>query len=241
MATLTRLQFLYAVQNALDSTGTDTITTTTSTTPRFSADAVKAIGGNVFDEEWAGILDQNQVYRFNAITGLTTDSSGRIATSGLTTGSGDTAKNFYRVLSGFSDGNVLYRETDYRNVPLATVTNYNAPWDYLFYLAGSDYFQLLPVASGTTIQTWVSWTPTSIPDLSADASVIDFPAGSEYLLVWQTAAKLLAGKGGSEAGAAQVLFGLADDARKSMLAGVGRLTTRPNFMLFQDTAGSWGG
>lgn len=235
---MTRLQFEYAVQNALDGTGLDTIVSTTSSTPRFGTSQVQAVGDNVFAEEWGNILDANQTYRFNSVS-TTTDSAGCVAITSLTTGSGDTAKNFYRVLSGPTDGNALYRETDYRNVPIATLSNYQAPWDYLYYLAGAN-FQMLPVASGTALTWGVSWTPTVISGLAADASVIDFPSGYEYLLVWQSAGKLLAGKGG-KSDQAQVLFTLAETARKNLLAGVGRLTTRPNFLMFQDLAMHWGG
>lgn len=234
---MTQAQFWAAVQNYLDSTGTDASSAATIDSLRWDHTTISAVGDNVFGEEWSNILDTNQVYRFQNITNLTTDSNGQIALTSLTTGSGDTAKNFYRVLSGFSDGTVLYRQTDYRNVPLGTVTNYQSPWDYLFYLAGQN-FQFLPVASGTVLQTWVSWTPTTISALATSSSVIDFP--SPYVLVWQTAGKLLL-KGGAQSGAAQTMFQLAEDARQNMLGSIARLTTRPDFLQFTDTAANWGG
>lgn len=209
------------------------------TSTRWSDAEIIAVGGLVFNTEWSGILNTNQYYRLNNVA-VTTDSSGRIAIADLTTGSGDTAKRFYRVLTGPSDGNILWKETDLRYVPLGTQTNYQNPYEYLYYLAGSDYFQLLPVASGTALTMTVNWTPTSIADLAGVSSTIDFPAGSEYILPWTAAGSLLL-KGGTEAAAATNLFSLANDARKQMLGSVGRLTVRPSSALYNDSPAAWGG
>lgn len=233
---MTRAEFQAAVQNYLDSTGTDASAAATVSTPRWDSTTISAVGDNVFNEEWSNILDTNQTYRFASVS-VTTDSNGAVAISSLTTGSGDAVQNFYRILSGFTDGTILYRETDYRSVPLGTTTNYQNPWDYLYYLAGQN-FQLLPVQASVALTTWVSWYPTTISALSADNVAIDFP--QPYLLVWQTAAKLMM-KGGSETDASRALSGLADEARKNMLGSIGRLTTRPSFLMFGDSASNWGG
>ena len=237
--TITRTQFQEMVQNAIDSTGMDAVAGSTVSTPRWGTATVNAVGGNVMNEEWSGILNQNPYYRFATIT-TTTDANGCVAISALTTGSADAKQNFYRVLSGFTDGTYLYKEVDFRNVPMATITNYQNPWDYLYYLAGSN-FQLLPVASGTAITTFVNWTPPRVDQLSGDSVALDFPDGAEMILVWQPAAKLLAGKGGAEAAGAQVLTALADDARKNLYGSIARLTTRPSYLLMPDLAQSWGG
>ena len=236
--TITRTQFQEMVQNAIDSTGVDAVAGATVDSPRWNHVTVNAVGGNVMAEEWSGILNQNPYFQFNQIS-TTTDANGCVAIANLTTGSGDSKQNFYRVLNGFTDGTYLYKEVDFRNVPMATITNYQNPWDYLYYLAGAN-FQLLPVSSGIAITTFVNWTPPRVDQLSGDSVPLDFPDGSEMILVWQTAAKLLAGKGGAEAAGAQVLTALADDARKNLYGSVARLTTRPSFMLFQDTAMNWG-
>lgn len=236
---MNRTQFYTAVQNYLDSTGADANASSTTSTPRWNSATILAVGSIVFQEEWSNILDQNQAYRLNTVS-VTTDSSGRIAISDLSTGSADAKKNFYRVLSGPTDGLVLYRETDFRNVPLGTSANYQAPWDYLYYLAGSDYFQLLPVASGTALTVVVNWTPQTLSALSGDSVAMDFPSGSEYVIVWETAGRLLL-KGGSEAEAANALFALAAQARKNMMGQIARLTTRPSSLMFSDLAAHWGG
>lgn len=238
MAALTRTTFYEAVINYLDATGVDANLAATTTTPRWDKSTILAVGDNVMSEEWSGILDQNQAYRVNTVS-VTTASDGTVAVASLTTGSGDTQKVFYRILSGFTDGTVLYRETDFRNVPLGSSTNYQTPYEYLYYLMGANW-QLLPVASGTALSVVVSYTPPSMGNLATDASTIDFPAGAEYILVWRTAAKLLL-KGGTQTGPAAALDALADDARKNMYGQIGRLTTRPNSLMFQDLAQNWNG
>lgn len=235
--TITRTQFQEMVQNALDSTGVDAVSNATVDSARWNHVTVNAVGGNVCQEEWSGILNQNPYYRFASVS-LTTDSNGCVSVANLSTGSGDTKQNLYRLFA-LTDGTYLYRQTDFINVPMATTTNYQTPWDYLFYLAGAN-FQILPVASGTAITAYVNWTPPRVDQLSADSVNIDFPDGAEHILVWQTAAKLLAGKGGAEAAAAAVLTALADDARKNLYGSIARLTTRPTFMGFLDIAANWG-
>lgn len=225
---ITRSQFVDRVRFYMDAEGS----------ARWDEDTILEVGGMVFENEWSGILNQNKNYRMNTAS-VTTDSEGRIAIADLTTGTGDTAKHFFRVLSGPTDGQVLYRETDYQNVPLGIFQNYQYPWAYLYYLAG-DYWQLLPIQNGLALSVVVNWTPTRINDLAGDGSTIDFPAGFDYIPIWQTAGTLLL-KGGAEAEGANAMFALADDARTKMYGQIGRLTTKPSSLQFPDTASSWGG
>lgn len=192
----------------------------------------------VSQAEWTGILNQNPYYRF-ANRSVTTDSSGRIAISDLSSGTGDSREYFYRMLVGPTDGNVLWRETDLRSVPLGTQSSAQSPSEYLFYLAG-DYFQLLPVASGTALTVAVNHVPPTIAQLAGEDSTVVFPTSYEYVAVWTTAGTLFM-KGGAETGAAADLFALASDARRRMLADIGRRTTRPSFALFSDSPAAWGG
>lgn len=226
--TMTVQQFIDYTRSFMDATDS----------ARWDDDEIVAAGGIVMDNEWGGILEANQYYRFNECS-VTTDSSGRIAIADLTTGTGDDIKNFFRILTGPTDGNILWQQTDLRYVPLGTQTNYQNPYEYLFYLAG-DFFQLLPVASGTALTVAVNWIPVSIADLAGVSSVIDFPAGNEFILPWTTAGTLLL-KGGTEAGAATNLFSLANDARRSMLGTIARRTVRPTGPLFNDSPAAWGG
>lgn len=225
---ITRSQFVALTRNYMDA----------ETSERWTDDLIITVGGTVMQNEWSGILNQNQYYRF-ASRAVTTDSTGRIAIADLSTGLADARQYFYRVLTGPTDGNNLWRQTDLRDVPLGTTTNYQNPYALLYYLAG-PYFQLLPVQSGLALTVDVNWTPASISQLDGDASVIDFPEGYEMLLVWTSAGTLLL-KGGAEAGAASTLFSLADDSRKNMLGDLARLTVRPTSALFLDSPGAWGG
>lgn len=228
---MTRLDFQNNVLSFMDADGS-------GVTGRWTPALILSVAGIVHNTEWSAILNANQYYNFATVS-VTTDSSGRVAISSLSTGSGDSAHTFYRILTGPTDGNILWRETDLRYVPLGTQTNYQNPYEYLYYLTGS-YFQLLPVQSGLALTVDVNWTPTSIADLASDSSTLNFPAGNEWLLVWVTAATLLT-KGGAESQAASDLFSLADGARKSMLGDIGRRTTRPNSALFSDSPQAWGG
>lgn len=225
---MTRLEFETNVKSFMDADGST----------RWSAATIQSVGGIVSLSEWSGILEQNQYYRF-ARRSVTTDASGRVALSALDSGSGDSAEYFNRVLVGFTDGNTLWSETDFRYVPMATQTNWQSPYAYAYYLQG-EYFQLLPVASGTALTVTVNYTPPTIAQLAGDSSVIPFPRGYEWVLVWQTAATLLL-KGGAESQAAADLFALADTTRRQMLGSVARLTTRPTSALLQDARSDWGG
>lgn len=225
---MTRLQFQTNVLNFMDA----------ESSTRWSQALILSVGGMVCQNEWSDILNQNQYYRF-ATRSVTTDSSGRVTIASLTTGTGDSTQNFSRLVGPFTDGNILWTETDFRYVPLGTQTNFQNPYAYQYYLSG-DYFQLLPVQSGLALTVAVNHTPPTVADLAGDSSVIVFPTGYEWILVWVTAATLLL-KGGAESQAASDLFSLADDARKNMLGNIARLTTRPTFALFQDSPGNWGG
>lgn len=225
---MTRDQFVENVRQFMDA----------ESSQRWSDAFIISVGGIVSQNEWSDILNQNQYYRFGQRS-VTTDSEGRVAIADLTTGSGDSTEYFYRVLVGFSDGNVLWTETDFRNVPLGTTTNYTNPYSLLYYLAG-DYFQLLPVASGTQLTVAVNHTPPSIAQLADGNSTIVYPTGYEFIPVWVTAATLLL-KGAAESQAASDLLSLADSARKNMLGDIARRTTRPSSALFVDSAGAWGG
>lgn len=225
---MTRAQFQANVLNYMDA----------EDSARWTPPTIISVGGIVSATEWSGIMDQNQYYHFSQLS-VTTDSSGRVALSSLDSGSGDSAQYFNKLLVGFTDGNVLWTETDFRYVPMATQTNWQNPYSYQYYLSG-DYFQLLPVATGTALTATLNWLPATIAQLADDNSLIIFPRNYEWILVWVTAATLLL-KGGTESQAASDLFALADSARKQMLGSIARLTTRPTSALLQDAPESWGG
>jgi hypothetical protein len=205
---------------------------------RWSDPFIRSVGGIISQNEWSDIVNQNQYYRF-ATRSVVTDNQGRIAIADLTSGSGDDTEYFYRVLTGPTDGNIIWRQTDLRYVPLGTQTNYQNPYEYLFYLAG-DYFQLLPVQAGLALTVDVNHTPPTISQLADTNSTVPFPSGYEFIPVWATAGTLLM-KGAAESQAASDLFTLADGARKNMLGDIARRTVRPTSALFNDSPAAWGG
>lgn len=221
-------EFITAVLGYMDAEGST----------RWSPDLITQIGGMISNNEWSGIINQNRFYRFNQLS-VTTDANGAIPISSLTTGSGDTTRYFYRMLTGPTDGNILWTETDFSIVPLATLAGNQSPNQYQYYLAG-DVFQLLPVQVGQVMTCFVNWVPPSISQLASPASTIDFVTNYEYLLVWMTAATLLM-KGGAESQAASDLMTMSVGARENMLGDIGRRTTRPTFALFPDSSAAWGG
>jgi hypothetical protein len=204
---------------------------------RWSDTAIKTVLAAVYDEEWSNILNAAPYYTFQQLT-LTTDSNGQIPFSSLNTGGGDSQQNFYRLLS-VSDGNVLYDETQFQYVPLATTTNYLPTYPRLYYLVG-EAVQILPVASGTSLYLAMNYKPTALNDLSSNSATITFPANSQGILVSSAAAKLLL-KGGAEVGAANNFRALANEERQSLLDDLRRRTINPTRMAYPDQKYDWSG
>lgn len=227
MASVTRAQLIAITREYMDAVGS----------PRWSDETIKTVLNGVFDEEWSNILNAAPYYTFQQLS-LTTDSNGQIPFSSLSTGGGDNQQNFYRILS-VSDGNVLYDETQFQYVPLATTTNYLPTYPRLYYYVGTNV-QILPVATGTSLYIAVNYKPTAISDLASDTSVIDFPSANELLLAAHAAYKLLL-KGGAEAQAASNYKRLADDERQTMLDDLRRRTINPTRMAYPDQKYDWSG
>ena len=227
MATVTLGQLVTDTREYMDAVGST----------RWSDETIKLVLNNVFDGEWSNILNAAPYYRF-AIRQVTTDASGQFAFTTLNSGSGDTEQNFYRIMS-VSDGNALYGQTRFQDVPLATTTNYLPTYPRLYYIAGQSV-QILPVAASVALYVGVNYKPTAISDLAGDSSIIDYPDNSHLVLVWQAAALLLL-KGGTEAAAAANLKAMADDNRKSLLDDIRRMTINPTLMAYPDQKYSWGG
>jgi len=193
---------------------------------RWTDPFIKTILAQVYDEEWSNILNAAPYYTFQQLN-VTTDVNGQIPFSALNTGSGDAQRNFYRILS-VSDGNVLYDETQFQYVPLATTTNYLPTYPRLYYLVGESV-QILPVATGTALYIAVNYKPTALNDLSSDTVAITFPDNNQGIITASAAAKLLL-KGGAEVGAANNFRALANEERQSMLDDLRRRTINPRRM-----------
>jgi hypothetical protein len=226
--TWTKATYLSRTREWMDATGSD----------RWSDAFLYALLGLKFREEWEGVLDAAPTYRF-AQRSVTTDANGQFALSALASGSGDTAQTAYKLIT-VTDGTVLYRETDYARVPLATSGTYNGlEFDRSYYLIG-DTVQVLPTAAGLGLTVAVNWVPTPIDQLSGDAVTADFVDGYENLVALLAAADALA-KGGTETGATGDLRALAQTYRQGLYASVQRRTTTPMFLGFSDSSIAWGG
>jgi hypothetical protein len=204
---------------------------------RWTDATIKTVLNSVFDGEWSDILNAAPYYRF-AIRTVTTDSNGQFAFTTLDSGSGDAEQNFYRIMS-VSDGNVLYTQTRYQDVPLATTTNYLPTYPRLYYIAGQAV-QILPVNPGASVYVGVNYKPTAISDLAGDTSVVDYPNNAHLILVWKAASQLLL-KGGTEAAAAANLKALADEERRTLLDDIRRMTINPTVMAYPDQKYDWSG
>ncbi len=204
---------------------------------RWSDSLITSVLNVVYDDEWSNLLNASQYYTY-AMRQVTTDANGVVPFSALSTGGGDSQQNFYRILS-VSDGNVLYAQTRFQDVPLATTTNYLPTYPRLYYIVG-EQVQILPVASGTSLYVAVNYKPTSLSDLLSDASTITFPLGGEWIIANEAGARLL-NKGGAESGAAQVLKREAAELRAGMLDDIRRRTINPTMLAYPDQKYDWAG
>ena len=224
---VTRAQLVEYTREAMDAVGSD----------RWSDSLIKSVLNVVYDDEWSNLLNASQYYTYGMRT-VTTDSNGVVAFSSLNSGAGDNQQNFYRILS-VSDGNVLYSQTRFQDVPLATTTNYLPTYPRLYYIVG-EQVQILPWGSGTLIYIAVNYKPTSLSDLGSDVSAITFPMGGEWILANEAGARLL-NKGGAESTAAQVLRREADGLRMGMLDDIRRRTINPTMLAYPDQKYDWAG
>lgn len=227
MAQVTRAQLVAETREYMDAVGSS----------RWSDAIIKTVLGSVFDAGWSNILNAAPYYTFQQLT-VATDANGQVPFSSLNTGNGDTAKNFYRILS-VSDGNVLYSPTRFQDVPLATTSNYLPSYPRLYYLAGT-FVQALPVSAGTSLYVAVNYKPPTINDLSSDNVTVDWPENNHLILVWEAASQLLL-KGGTEAAAASNLKQLADAEYRTLLDDIRRRTINPTQMAYPDQKYDWAG
>ena len=224
---VTKAQLIALTRETMDAVSSD----------RWSDATITTVLNSVYGDEWSNILNAQPYYTFAKRT-VSTDGDGMVSFSALSSGSGDSQQVFYRVLS-VSDGNVLYTQTRFQDVPLATTTNYLPTYPRLFYTAGQA-LQILPVAASTTLYVYVNYKPTAFNQLATSSSAIDFPDGGELILANEAGAMLL-NKGGAESAAARVLREEAKLQRAAMLDDLRRYTIQPTLMAYPDQKYEWGG
>ena len=198
---------------------------------------ITTVLGYIFDNEYSSLLAANPYYKL-ANRAVTCDANGQFLLTALNSGAGDTKQYWGKILA-LTDGNSVYRQTEFMSVPLATTQNQGLPYMYLYYLAG-DNIQVLPVSSGLALNCWVNYMPPRIDQLSAVGVAVDWPDGDESIL-WNLAAAELLTKGGAETQAAADIRALAASQRQSMYQDLSRRTARPLFMGYSDTASEWYG
>lgn len=191
--------------------------------------------GMVFDREWRRILNANQYFRIQKVTVSTDASTGRIALTSLNSGSADTLKRMYRILTVVK-GNIPYQQVEYKDMPLAESLG---AFPYSWYQEGTNIFPL-PKELSASFDIMVNYIPQRPDKLSGEGITVDFPEEWEELIVFEAAAWLLV-KGGNETKAAAELRAGAEDIRNDMLEDVSRLSTNPDRMRFADHPFTWGG
>jgi hypothetical protein len=207
------------------------------TSNRWSPTEVLSTLVSVFEDEWSQLLQAAPMYRVQTLMAQSTNANGVLNLSTLTTGAGDTLKRLFRIVA-INDGTTMFRETDFSEVPLALVANYQPVYPRLYYLFG-ETLQVLP-ATQTSLNITVNYKPPALTDLDPATDAIDFPFGGELLLANVAAARLL-NKGGSEAIEGQNLMREANEERVQMLLDIRRRTTNPTIMRPPDHPGDWAG
>lgn len=203
-----------------------------------SSGEVDQVLGFIFDREWRRILNANPFYRTNRVQ-PTSDASGLYSISALSTGSGDTAKRFYRII-GVVINEAVYEEVTKKNYILGSSLNIG----YRVWYRDGDQIATLPVEQNKTLSGnegfHVNWIPTRIDNLAADDSNVDFPDGYEEILCLEAAAFLLA-KGGAETDTTAAFRALAESLRQEMLADIQRFSIAPMRTQYPDSPYDWAG
>lgn len=190
--------------------------------------------------EYADLLNANRFYTSQQVI-VAQDANGQVPVVNLSTGYGDSAQRFYRMLSVSQNaGNTatvqfFYRQSSYEQFPNPQP---NTSLPYVWYRMG-DNIQILPVASGQQIVFTTNWRPTRADKLASPQSTITFPDDYEDLIPWRAAAMALA-KGGSEVDAAKSVLDVYQPLHDSMMLDLGREGTWPIVARAFDQAEDWG-
>lgn len=220
----TRDEVVTDIKDYMDATNSD----------KWGSSTILSTLDSVFDSEWSRILGAAPYYRF-AQRSVTTAADGTFPLTDLNSGTGDSQQLWYRIIS-ITDGNYVFAETRFQDVPTAISSNYRPVWDRLYYFAG-DSVQLLPAAT-TALTVAVNYKPTAPSALADGSSTVDFPANSHLILAWETAGRLLV-KGGEETQAAADMFKLAEAERDKLLSDIQRRSIAPVRLMPPDSIFDW--
>jgi hypothetical protein len=193
--------------------------------------------GRAYDRWWARILAVNPRYRYAKRT-PTTSAAGLIALSDLSSGSGDSAERYYRVLGVV----IAQRRYEFTDAPAQheqahAIDSGTGP--YVWWRGGDSLYTLPAVASTVVTGVWVNHRPTAVHQLSADSVDVTFPDGYEDVANWEAAADLLM-KGAEETGASIECRAMAQALGADLLADVQRDAAGPIRVQYGDDGSAWG-
>ena len=188
----------------------------------------------VLRREWRNILNANRNYRIARRTHTPT-SEGLIALSDLSSGTGDSAQVFYRVL-GLSRGSVVYKEIDQMDV-VVTASGHGEQWGYQSWCRAGDNLLVLPMNTDSVVEL-VNHHPPLPSNLVGGSSTVVYPVGYEQILTYEIAAMMLS-KGGTETEASAQLKTFAEEWRRDMLEDIKRTSTNATQIAYSDSSGEW--
>lgn len=223
---MTRAQFITLVEELLDAVGSARYGTTLKLQALTQA----------HDAGWKRILRTNRTYRVQELS-LAQDALGQIPITSLTTGTGNNAKRFYRLLAA-ANGTTYYAPVNDQFAPLEPSIRPTGG-GYTVSRMG-DNLQFTPVESGAVMRLAVSHLPTAPDDLASDASEVTWPEGHEWVLAYE-AASLLASKGAGEVGASLFNKDQANEQWRELLAEVSRFSVTVPTIRPADDISDWGG
>ena len=235
----TQSQMQTRVLRRLDATGSSRWDTTAGSTGEIDRTV-----GFVHWREWKRILNANRHFRLNnvvAATTLTTTGSGTLSFSSFDTGTGDSKKFAYRIITFMREGH-NYSQGSIEEYPEG---GESAAQSRIWMQQGQT-FLFLPVEASITLAVanndnlWVNWVPQRADVLATAGVAIDFPEGYEEIIEYEAAA-LLAAKGGAETDETSYFKVMAEEMRADMLQDVSRMAAKPLYMRYSDMALEWGG
>lgn len=168
---------------------------------------------------------------------------GTFDTSTLSSGTGDTQQNLYRIIV-VSFNNLQYTEERPKNYLVPYVAGSTS---LLWFAMGSTI--VVPGTASSTGTVWVSWTPTPVHQLATDSSTVVLPSTSRDAAVpgddcnqaiAALTAALMLNKGGAESDAADRLQAQGAAMLEELLQDLSRLSTGALMMQYDDSPYNWG-
>lgn len=192
--------------------------------------------GVVHRAEWQKLLDVAPDHRA-ATRSVTPDANAQVTFASLSVTTADAQQVLYKVRQVRGSAGRVYGEVE--PIEWLAANSGGAGGTGVWWRQGT-VLQFLTGDVGASLTVAVNYLPTPADLLSADTVAVDWPEGHELILVWETAALMLA-KGATETEQAADLKALAAESRERLNHSLARASTRPTFMRYGDAADTWGG